>query len=156
MADILVDPEDEWLLRDFSVYFHKGDKYVRIYSKETGKRYLHRVITGATKGMDVDHINGDRLDNRRSNLRVCSRSENMKNARKRSRCSSKYKGVTWVKSKKRWRAQITMVECKGSKHIGYFKSEIDAARAYNEAAKEYFGEFAKINDLPEVRAPSED
>ena len=107
---------------------------------------MHRVIMEAPDDMDVDHINGDVRDNRRCNLRVCTTSENLRN--KISKVGfSKYKGVGLHGYRKKWRSYITV----DNKHIslGYFASEREAAEAYNEAAKKYFGEFAKLNFIGE-------
>jgi hypothetical protein len=104
---------------------------------------MHREITNAPEGMDVDHINGDRVDNRRENLRLCTRSENLMNSRKRDNKSSKYKGVSFFKPVKMWRAYYQLNG--RQKTIGYFRDEICAALAYNEAAIATYGEFARLN-----------
>lgn len=109
---------------------------------------MHRQIMNALPGQQVDHINHNGLDNRRENLRICTAAENQQNARKTKHPkSSRYKGVHWSRGREKWRAMIRM----GGrlKHLGYFDSEIDAARSYNEAAKEAWGEFAYLNDLAE-------
>jgi hypothetical protein len=106
---------------------------------------MHREILGTPVGMDTDHINNNRLDNRRENLRVCTRSENLQNSSLRSNNTSGYKGVSYFKHGRLWMASLylnkKLVFCK------YFHNPEDAARAYNEAAKKYFGEFAKLNIL---------
>lgn len=97
------------------------------------------------KGESVDHINGDGLDNRRSNLRVCSHAENRRNSKKvsgRRKLASHYKGVSHP-SKNRWTASITVMW--KTLHIGSFKTEIEAARAYDEAARNHHGVFARLN-----------
>lgn len=102
---------------------------------------MARLIMNTPKGMFTDHINGDTLDNRRCNLRICNRTENGRNRKKHKNCKSRYKGV-YLEGRK-WRAQIRID--KKLKNIGTFFSEKEAALAYNEAAKKYFGEFAKCN-----------
>ena len=106
--------------------------------------YLHRLLTDFPQGMEVDHINGDRLDNRKINLRICTRAQNQRN---RSKCVgiSKYKGVCWITKFRKWKSTIT----NDGKiyHLGLFDNEIDAAMAYNNRAIELFGEFAWINKL---------
>jgi hypothetical protein len=92
-----------------------------------------------TRGIKYDHINRDSFDNRRSNLRVATYSQNSANSSKRTGTSSKYKGVIWFKRDSLWMARIC------SRHLGYFKLEIDAARAYNKAAIDMFKEFANLN-----------
>jgi len=107
---------------------------------------MHRVIMKLNFGdkRQVDHINGNGIDNRRNNLRICTQSQNNQNQRTQI-ClkSSKYKGVLWHKCCKRWMAQIKLN--KKNKYIGLFKNEIDAAHAYDREAKELFGEYAKTN-----------
>lgn len=107
--------------------------------------YMHREIMSAPTGMEVDHINGDGLDNRRSNLRVCTHAENMRNRKLAKDNTSGYIGVTWNKERSKWQSQIG-VSGKNI-NIGCFPAIEDAARAYNEAAKKYFGEFARLNEL---------
>ena|SRR5258708_10628396 len=102
--------------------------------------FLHREIMKAPKGMDVDHINHDGLDNRKENLRVCTRSQNMGN---RSSLSSNnktgFRGVHWNKFLRKWRA---IIEANGNRiDLGVFSEKTKAAKAYEEANKKYFGEF---------------
>lgn len=106
--------------------------------------YLHRFILDAQVGMDVDHIDGDPLNNQRSNLRVCTHSQNGMNQRKRRQeTSSGFKGVSWKKDKGKWRADI----CASGKSVflGYYQNELSAAIAYDAGAKRLHGEFAKPN-----------
>ena len=105
---------------------------------------MHQMILEVPKGMVVDHINNDTMDNRNANLRPATRAQNSRNRKKISRqCSSKYKGVWWHKSSLKWGA--TVVFEKKKIHLGIFNNEIDAAKAYDEAAKKYHGEFACLN-----------
>ena len=105
---------------------------------------MHRLITDADTGLFVDHINGDGLDNRRCNLRVCTPTQNAYNkAPQQGKLYSKYKGVTWFKRDNKWKAQI-MKDGKNY-HLGYFADELDAALAYDKAARKEWGEFAKTN-----------
>ena len=104
--------------------------------------YMHQAIMGVKNNLEIDHINGDGLDNRRANLRFCSHSENMANQRK-TRGSSIYKGVSWHKAARKWSAKIKQ---SGHKmHIGYFDAEEEAARAYDARASELYGEHASLN-----------
>lgn len=108
----------------------------------SGSRKMHRFIVQGTG--DVDHINGDGLDNRRSNLRTCSSSQNSANSRKSVHLkSSRYKGVSLRKREKKWVARIRKSGV--LIHLGRFTEEISAALAYNAKALELFGEFAKLN-----------
>jgi hypothetical protein len=104
--------------------------------------FMHRQILGliGRSGVDVDHRNGDGLDNRRANLRLASRSMNARNKKiQGNKKSSIYKGV-YPTGGGRWRAQI------GKKNLGNFYHETDAAEAYNRAARDLFGEFACCNN----------
>lgn len=106
---------------------------------------MHRDILGSdvSSGLFVDHVNGDGLDNRRSNLRPCTNAQNMMNQRKRAGCSSMFKGVCLDTGKGLWVASIHMDGIK--RNLGFFQSEHDAARAYDQAAEKLFGEFALTN-----------
>lgn len=108
------------------------------------KRQLHRLIMGVGKGdLAIDHISGDTLDNQRSNLRVCTTSENSRNAKRRRDNSSGYKGVNFHKFSGHWRATIQVD--KKQIHLGLFNSAEEAYKAYCEASKKYHGEFGRTN-----------
>jgi len=113
---------------------------------ENGKRTMirmHQQIMGAT-GVHIDHKDGNGLNNRRSNLRLCTRTENQRN--QKSACgTSKYKGVSWYAPTGKWVAGIRFAGKR--KYLGYFSDERDAAIAYNKAASELFGEFASLNEI---------
>ena len=109
---------------------------------------MHRVIMTPPKDLEVDHRNSDGLDNKRQNLRICTHSQNQQNARKRSNCTSKHKGVCWHKSYKKWRANIMI---KGRNiYLGCRESEIECAQLYDKKAIELFGEFANTNFAKET------
>lgn len=138
----LVDDEDfesvsqyRWLLDN------KG--YVRATISTYRVVGLHQFIMKPPRGMMVDHVHGNPLDNRRSELRVCTRSENNRNKRKHRNNTSGYKGVSFNKDSGKWAATITF----NSRNIqlGFYVSPEDAARAYDEAAIKYHGEFAHPN-----------
>jgi len=111
------------------------------------KNYLaHRLVWLYMTGdwpLQIDHINRNRSDNRYDNLRECTRSQNMRNARIPSHNSSGFKGVSWLKSKNKWRSYITVK--RKYIHIGYYDDPVIAAKAYDEKAKELFGAFACTN-----------
>lgn len=99
------------------------------------QEFLHRFIMGAKVGQQVDHIDGNPLNNSRSNLRLGTQSENMRN--RRPKFGRKYKGVRKIKDGK-----FTVMIC-----VGTFSSEFEAAVAYNAAALKFFGEFARLNNV---------
>jgi len=104
--------------------------------------FMHRFILDIKKGEMVDHINGNGLDNRRCNLRIINNSQNSMNRRK-TLGISKYKGVSWDKINNKWVSHISFnYKCI---NLGRYINEEDAARAYDKAAKKYFGEYACIN-----------
>jgi len=107
---------------------------------------LHRYILSASKNDgDVDHADRNPLNCRKSNLRFATKTQNMGNMKIPSHNSSGYKGVSYFKQTKRWEAYISKKNKKV--HLGFFKSKVDAAKSYNEAALEYFGEFARLNGV---------
>lgn len=115
---------------------------MRLGPKRYRKVMLHRFIMGFPRGFDVDHIDGDRLNNQRSNLRTATRSQNSAN-RGSTGGTSRFKGVRFCKDKGRFRAEI-WVDGRNI-HLGYFDVETEAAKAYNEAAVTHYGEFAFQN-----------
>lgn len=116
----------------------------RVYAISQDGLLMHRLILGCTADECADHINGNGLDNRRSNLRIATASQNSQNAKMHADNQVGYKGVFWAVRDGRWRAVI-WIKGHGKLHIGAFDSKIEAARAYDEAAKKHFGQFAKLN-----------
>lgn len=106
-------------------------------------KLLHRLLLKAPAGRIVDHKNRDGLDNRRSNLRLCTHAQNMRNRRKHRDTRSTYKGVHQDPRTGRWRAQITHDGSR--KHLGLFDDEIQAALQYDVAARRYHGPYAATN-----------
>lgn len=160
----IVDDEDYERLCGYKWYAQFSDHTRSYYAARRlpwdadGHRsvlYMHREVIRAAAGTRVDHINHDTLDQRKSNLRVCTIGQNGSNRKLQTNNSSGYKGVDWRKADRKWRAQI-QVHGK-SIHIGYYDSPVDAARAYDESAAVYHGKFALTNKalglLPDDVAP---
>ena len=152
----LIDNEDFELVSKHKWHYRQDQKGKTGYAIHSFSRWpeinpwcirMHRLIIGATKKQQVDHINQNKLDNRRSNLRISTQSENGINRKKFKRdSSSKYKGVSWYKhSNPGW---VASTRLKGKMiYIGKYKTQKDAARAYNKKVTELFGNFACINKL---------
>jgi hypothetical protein len=143
---IVADADFE-MLSQWKWFCNSGGYAARTLTRRPHKWQIrmHRVILGITDpSIDCDHRNGDKLDNRRENLRACTRAENMRNKAKMAiACASPFKGVCWHKATNRW---IASIKRNGeSFHLGLFRVEEEAARAYDAAAKELFGEFARLN-----------
>jgi hypothetical protein len=105
--------------------------------------YMHRAILGAKPEELVDHRNRNSLDNQRLNLRICTNSQNHANVRPTIRNKSGFKGVSWAAHTKKWQALIK-VDGK-TRYLGQYSTPEEAARVYDVAAKQYFGEFALLN-----------
>lgn len=127
----LVDNEDYNTLSQFKWYYGLGYA-IRGDGKKTF--FLHHLILPKKIGLDIDHINRNKLDNRRNNLRYCTRSENKFNGAKYSINTSGYRGVTWHKYIKKWQAQVTLNYKNYS--IGYFDTALKASKAYKKFINE--------------------
>jgi len=154
----IVDDDDFEYLSKFKWYYvfkkrSRNGYAVRDFSrnieiiKEFGVSHvtMHRFIIKPSRNKLVDHVNGDGLDNRKSNLRECTHTQNNGNFLLGSRNRSGYKGVSWHKTTKKWRASLMTKE--KQIYLGLFINPKDAAAAYNREAIKYFGDFARINQL---------
>ena len=122
------------------------EQYPNIHIAKSGSMMMHQFIMMTKKGQDVDHINHDGLDNRRENLRICTRSENVCNKRPRGDSRSGYKGVYVRPNGGKFEAYIRKPNSPKRKiSLGWYETAEEAARVYDKAAKEYFGEFAYFN-----------
>lgn len=145
----LVDDEDFEALSQFKWGARRKDHLVYAVRKVRAGPYrqrdvlMHREILAAPRGTDVDHINGNGCDNRRANLRAATREQNARNSRARTDGTSRFRGVSWYRPLERWRAALRG----GGKtiHVGYFHNEEEAARAYDDAARQHHGAFASLN-----------
>ena len=152
----LVSDIDWPLVEPYGWYEVKDGRATYAYANHEGTTVkMHRLVLGAALGRPlgpqevVDHINGNGIDNRRSNLRLATHSQNHANAPKprTKNPSSQYKGVYWYPYKDgrpRWRAMLRVGDGKRIS-LGYFDDEAEAARAYDRAHVEHFGEFARPN-----------
>lgn len=148
----LVDDSDFEYLNQFKwqASLHKKKWYAKreVWNKELKKyekHFMHRIIYPNFKM--VDHINGETLDNQRCNLREANHSQNGANSKLRIDSTSGFKGVDYVKPHDRWRARLKPNNIEFN--LGEYKTPIEAAQAYNIAAKLLFGEFASYNPVPE-------
>jgi len=141
-----VDPEGwekvkafkwSYAVTGYAVRSHRDKK-----TKEKQVITMHRVLLNAKKGQVSDHINGDKLDNNFSNLRICTQSENVKNRTGVNR-TSKYKGVSWEKRRNKWLANISSDEKRI--YLGQYETEKNAALAYDKGALKYHKTFARLN-----------
>jgi hypothetical protein len=150
----VVDDEDFEYLSQFGWHARKDRHtfYAARNIMQNGKRItqgMHRLIMDAPCDMEIDHINGNGLDNRRCNLRLCTTPQNKRNSRLRKDNKSGFKGVSWNKAAQKWVSQITH---NGKViYIGSFDNTVDAAIAYNEAALTLHGEFARINNVRKMQ-----
>ncbi len=143
-----VDPQDYiWLSQlRWHCRINPNGIYALRSIRDAGKHkkiYMHRLIMDTPLDLVCDHINHDGLDNRKSNLRNCTMRQNKANTRPTKWASSKYKGVTFAKREKKW---VVYIKKDGRQiFLGYFDDEVEAAKAYDAAARKLHGEFAYLN-----------
>jgi hypothetical protein len=143
----LVD-DDDYPILSLHTWWYGSNGYVVTNIKVDVYTYkfnipMHTVLLGKNDIFVVDHINGNSLDNRRCNLRLCTHKQNCWNRRANIKSTSQYKGVFLVKKTGKWRTQIKYQGKIVS--IGNFDNELEAARAYDNKAKLYYGEYARLN-----------
>lgn len=138
----LVDKDDFLYLNQYK--WHLGNGYVRRTTYSSGNKKnirMHRVIMRSEKGCMVDHINGNKLDNRKENLRICTHQENMRNRKIPLTNKTGYKGIREKKFGKKWEVQIGVNH--KNIYLGTFSNKQEAIRIYSIAAKKYFGDFMR-------------
>ncbi len=150
----LVDDEDfDWLSKYKWNLNSQGYAMTGIYCpgyaayKGSIGRQMHRIILNVLPGFEIDHINGNTLDNRRANLRLCNRNQNARNRGVSRNNTSGFKGVTWREDRKRWVATIGFEKRKRT--LGYFKDIKQAVEAYKNAEAKLFGDFARRDVIGE-------
>jgi hypothetical protein len=137
----LIDKDDYDKVKQFSWQIKNRDGYIQSSQKVCGKKILlHRIIMSTPDNLETDHKNGVKTDNRKANLRVCDRPNNMANTNLCRRNKSGFKGVSWEQKKKKWYASIR-VNGK-TKYLGRYLNILDAANAYKKASLEHHGEFS--------------
>lgn len=151
----IVSKKDYERVIKYKWHFNKNGYAVRNVKRGSGEEtYMHRIIMEEhlTEGLLVDHKNGNGLDNRRENLRVCTKTQNQQNQKPRHTSVSKYKGVGYYKRDKKWRARI--ISNKKDIELGKFEDEKEAALAYDKAAEKYHGEYSWLNrdNFDEIKA----
>ncbi len=146
---VLYDADNEPLISPFKWGIRLGwGNTPYVIARINGKNIpMHRHIMKPEKGFLVDHKNHNTLDNRKENLRICTRQQNMWN-RKRTCGTSKFKGVYWCNTNNKWISEVTLNSKKI--YLGRYKTETEAAKAYNAKAKELFGEFACLNHIGDL------
>ncbi len=141
-GEVLVDDDDFLKFNGIRLILHSGG-YATFHIKGSGRFYLHRKIMKAQTGHIVDHINGNKLDNRKENLRFCTKSQNNRWRLNQKRGKSGYLGVSYFNHAKGWRAYVKLKD--RQLHIGIFSTPQKAARERDKIAKKLFGEFAILN-----------
>lgn len=143
----IIDDEDYDTLCKFKwrVKEESNTMYAIRDNRKTTVRMHRQILNIIDSNYNVDHINGNGLDNRKCNLRVCTQAQNVCNTKPRQGTSSKFKGVSWNPQKNKFHAYVNFN--KKRFFLGYYNSETEAAKAYNQKASELFGEFARLNKV---------
>lgn len=140
---VLIDNEDIQMLKEYTWYLHKNGYIISNTGSKNGIK-IHRLIMNAPEDKVVDHISHNKLDNRKSNLRICTQSENTMNKSKHKNNTSGVTGVGWYKKYNKWRARIDVN--KKSILLGYFDTYEEAVESRRKAEIKYFGEYRNKNN----------
>lgn len=137
----IIDADDAEIVAAAGPWYASSDGYATHRTKGKPVVLMHRLILGCADDLEVDHVDGDPLNNRRSNLRPATRGQNRQNTRPKKNGTSRFKGVTRLRRRgdPRWQASIK------SRALGTFSEEEEAARAYDREARRLYGSFARLN-----------
>lgn len=145
-GEAIIDERDLATVARYQWSRHRANSGLYYAHADTGDIVglaMHRLLLGADDPRNVDHRDGDGLNNRRKNIRWASQSQNMQNRRAAEGWASRFKGV--IRSPRGWK-WVAKIKVRGSQvHLGTFATEVEAARAYDAAAKRFFGSFARAN-----------
>ena len=149
----IVDDEDFEFLNQWKWHVAGGSgsgtgyarRSIRLFNNKIISFNMHRVVMNPKNNEQIDHVNGNKFDNRKSNLRICTNTQNQHNVPLRKDNKSGFKGVNWDKKTRKWHTRIRVDGNRFS--LGYFNNKEQAALAYNEAALQYHGEFARLNSI---------
>lgn len=153
-AVALIDRADLQLVEGRGWMLHAGHptcQYAMSRDDEDRTIYMHRVLLGARPGDEVDHVDRNGLNNRRSNLRIVAHVQNVWNARGQLGKTSQFKGVSWAKRERCWVAGLNQRSAP-KRFLGFYDDEVEAALAYDAAARATYGEFGFLN-FPEIVTP---
>lgn len=147
----LVDDEDFEKLNKHKWFFRKlGRNNIYAITRISGEKqkeiFMHRLLLKCPSNLFGDHIDGNGLNNQKGNLRIATKQNNQANSRIPKNNTSGYKGVRFRPDRNKFVARISFND--NTKHLGYFDTDIEAAKAYNQKALELFGEFANLNKIP--------
>lgn len=148
----IVDDEDYLELSKYKWNAHFPKKSSTSYAR-CSKGYMHRMILNAPKGLQVDHVDHNGLNNQKNNIRICSSKENNVNIKSQKNSTSKYLGVSFEKSRNKWKACIRFNG--KQKTIGRYNTEDEAGLAYNKEAVIHHGDFANLNEIKKLTNDSE-
>jgi len=143
----IIDEDDNSLINQRSWQYHWHGYAVSHINNKT--ILMHRLIMNFPKG-SIDHINGNKLDNRKQNLRIATVSQNGANRKLNTKSKSGFKGVTWNKRKRKW--SVVIIKEKKKYFLGYYYDPVEGAKVYDKKAKELFNEYARLN-FPELPIP---
>ena len=140
----LVDDEDDPVLSRLRWYSRNRGNNWYVISHPCYKGYpiqMHSLLINCPLGSHTDHKDCNGLNNQKSNLRIVSNQQNQWNGRRHKNCKSKYKGVHWHSARRKWQ-----IDC-GGRYFGLYTDEEEAARLYNEIARDMYGEYARLNEV---------